>query len=74
MNLSLIDTGGSALVVSQFTLLADCHKGRRPAFTAAAEPEVADQLYQAFRRITSSQRNQRRAGDLRRGHEGHAGQ
>ncbi len=45
MNRSLIDVGGSVLVVSQFTLLGDCRKGRRPAFTAAAEPGLANQLY-----------------------------
>jgi len=45
MNRSLIDVGGSALVVSQFTLLGDCRKGRRPAFTAAGHPDLADRLY-----------------------------
>ncbi len=45
MNRSLLDVGGSALVISQFTLLADCRKGRRPAFTDAAPPELAHRLY-----------------------------
>ena len=45
---SLLDTGGEALVVSQFTLLADVRKGRRPSFTAAAPPEIAAPLCDAF--------------------------
>jgi len=48
MNRSLVDVGGAALVVSQFTLLADCRKGRRPSFTGAAPPEEADARYQRF--------------------------
>ncbi len=48
MNRSLLETGGEALVVSQFTLYGDCRKGRRPSFIAAAQPEQADALYQAF--------------------------
>ncbi len=46
MNLSLLDTGGAALVVSQFTLLGDCRKGRRPGFSRAALPAQAIPLYQ----------------------------
>jgi D-tyrosyl-tRNA(Tyr) deacylase len=48
MNLSLLETGGEALVVSQFTLWGDCKKGRRPSFVRAAEPAVANDLYQKF--------------------------
>jgi D-tyrosyl-tRNA(Tyr) deacylase len=45
---SLLDTGGEALVVSQFTLLADTAKGNRPSFSGAARPEVAEPLYERF--------------------------
>jgi D-aminoacyl-tRNA deacylase len=45
---SLLDTGGRALVVSQFTLIADTAKGNRPSFTEAAVPEEAERLYEAF--------------------------
>ena len=45
---SLLDVGGDALVVSQFTLLADTRKGNRPSFTAAAKPEVAEPLIESF--------------------------
>lgn len=48
MNRSLTEVGGSALVVSQFTLYGDCRKGRRPSFTDAARPEVAEPLCERF--------------------------
>ena len=49
MNLSVADVGGEVLLVSQFTLLGDARHGRRPSFSAAARPEVADPLCQAMR-------------------------
>jgi D-tyrosyl-tRNA(Tyr) deacylase len=48
MNLSLLDVGGSALVVSQFTLYADTRKGRRPSFTDSAHPQIAEPLVKSF--------------------------
>ncbi len=49
-NRSLLDTGGGALVVSQFTLFADTRKGRRPSFLGAAPPDIAEARYAAFAR------------------------
>ena len=54
MNLSLADTGGAALVVSQFTLAADTSRGNRPGFSTAATPEDGDRLYQVFSALLAS--------------------
>jgi D-tyrosyl-tRNA(Tyr) deacylase len=54
MNRSLLDIGGEVLVVSQFTLYADTHRGRRPSFTDAAPPEVAEPLFERFKDALAS--------------------
>jgi D-tyrosyl-tRNA(Tyr) deacylase len=48
MNRSILETGGSILAVSQFTLHADCRKGRRPSFIKAAAPEIGERMFDAF--------------------------
>ncbi len=53
-NLSLVDVGGAALVVSQFTLYADARRGRRPSFVGAAGPIVGERLYEVFCEILES--------------------
>ncbi len=55
MNRSLIDVGGELLVVSQFTLLGNCRKGRRPSFTGAAPPNEANRLYTYFTEKAAAQ-------------------
>ena len=54
MNLSLLDVAGAALIVSQFTLLGDTRKGKRPSFIAAAPPAEGNRLYEAFCRKVAS--------------------
>lgn len=55
MNLDVVQVSGAMLIVSQFTLLADCRKGRRPSYTGAAPPQLAESLYEAFITAVSSQ-------------------
>ena len=55
LNRGLAEVGGAMLVVSRFTLLGDCRKGRRPNFTAAAGPELAEKLYEAFVAVVRSE-------------------
>lgn len=56
MNLSVRDSGGGVLVVSQFTLYGDCTKGRRPSFIGAARPELAEPLYERVADLLGAQR------------------
>ncbi|RAV21936.1 D-aminoacyl-tRNA deacylase [Paenibacillus contaminans] len=55
MNLSVLETGGQILSISQFTLYGDCRKGRRPNFMAAAKPDLAEPLYEKFNMLLREQ-------------------
>jgi len=54
MNLSVLDTGGGVLSVSQFTLLADARKGKRPSYGDAADPTMAEALYERFKSLVAA--------------------
>ena len=64
MNRSVLEVGGEALVVSQFTLYADARKGRRPSFTDAAPPELADPLVTRFAELLAAQGVPTRTGEF----------
>jgi D-tyrosyl-tRNA(Tyr) deacylase len=64
INRSILDVGGEALVVSQFTLYADTRRGRRPSFTEAAPPELAAPLVQRFAEILEEQGIQTQTGEF----------
>ena len=64
INRSLLEMGGAALVVSQFTLYADTHKGRRPSFTDAAPPEIAGPLVERFAALLEEQGVPTRTGEF----------
>src|SRR3954451_23896169 len=64
MNLSLADVAGAMLVISQFTLYGDCRRGRRPSFTDAAPPDLAERLYEAFVAAVRRARGQIAAGRI----------
>ena len=65
MNRSVAEVGGALLVVSQFTLLGDCRRGRRPSFVAAAEPELARRLYEVYVATTRQRGVQTATGRFR---------
>jgi D-tyrosyl-tRNA(Tyr) deacylase len=64
INRSLLDVGGAAIVVSQFTLYADTRKGRRPSFTDAAPPEIARPLVERFAELLQAQGVPTQTGDF----------
>jgi D-aminoacyl-tRNA deacylase len=64
MNLSILDVGGEALVISQFTLYADTRKGRRPSFTDAAPPQVASPLVDRFAELLRKKGVPTRSGEF----------
>ncbi len=64
MNLSLLDVGGEAIVVSQFTLYADTKKGRRPSYIHAARPEIAEPLVDYFVKILSAEGISTQSGEF----------